>query len=147
MTEENKPLDAAGRAAEDAAMMDAPLPAARTGYVITRDGRAYSEEGLLALTDAFFARYPLPEGAAPDSGILWHAGSRLNDPGLMADILKERPDSIIVLSMPDDIRIFNGADDGLGELLGKCLEAGRDSGRTVWEIMHDLWSRRAGKEG
>ena len=122
----------------DTILSDAP-PHVRFGYVITQAGRAWSEEGLLQATDEINERWPAPENAPPHSGILWSAGYLLNDPLLLAGLLRKRPESFIVLSMDEGYCILEN-DLGGGGTVAELLETDPDAEtRTTWEILYAIW--------
>ena len=119
------------------ALMEGAEPDVRIGFILTEEGRMWSEEGLRAATDWVNEKYP-PEGRTPADGILWISGYRINDPDFLAKLLEARPDAYVILSMsPNSIVLPN--DDGLAgnEYAGalRLLAGESENGSTSWGIL------------
>lgn len=114
------------------------LPDVRIGFVLTREGRAWSEEALLHLTGTVNEKFPPKEGIPEDSGILWYAGIQLNDPGFLAAMLRKRPDAFVVLSLPESSVILPGALD-TDMIMMQYLEANKDEDVTSWSLLVSIY--------
>lgn len=125
---------------------DGNEPSVRFGFILTREGRAWSEEALLNLTDTVNETWPDGHGEKPGSGILWEAGIKINDPALLANALRNAGgNAFIVLSMPDRSPIIPVTKDGLQHVAG-YLDAHAGSGATSWSLLASSW-REAQKKG
>lgn len=119
------------------ALMNGAEPDVRIGFILTQEGRMWNADGLRAATDKVNELYP-PRNATPADGILWLAGHAINDPVFLAQLLTDRQDAYIMMSMsPKSILLPN--DDGKAGLIyaGALVEnAGDDlDGPTSWEIL------------
>lgn len=127
----------------DLEKLQSAQPDVRVGFVLTREGRAWTEEALAGLTDALNQKFPPKAGIPEDSGILWEAGIQLNDPGFMAAMLRKRPDAFVVISLPDSSVILDGSLDADAAMAG-YLEANKDGSATSWSLLASMY---AGREG
>lgn len=119
---------------------DDALPDVRFGFVLTKEGRAVAEETLLHLTDIANRNWPPPANAPAGSGILWEAGTQINDPGVLGRILRKYPNCIIAISMPERFSLINNANDpkhAMADYLEAAAEI--DDEVTSWEIFVDQW--------
>lgn len=110
-------------------------PDVRVGFILTREGRAWSEEGLLAMTDYVNSQYP-PENPK-NGGILWSIGYTLNMPRVLAGLLDVRPDAFIVLSMPEKSVLLGGPSVGTASIR-KYLRQYPD--KSSWALLASVWN-------
>ena len=122
--------------------LNGTTPGVRVGFVLTREGRAWTEEALAHLTGTVEEKFPSEPGAA-GSGILWQAGIQLNDPGLLASLLRKRPDAFVVLSLPEKSAILNSALD-TEMAMAEYLENNADSGATSWSLLASMYAAKDG---
>lgn len=127
----------------DLEKLQSARPDVRVGFILTREGRAWTEEALAGLTDALNQKFPPKAGAPEDSGVLWEAGIQLNDPGFMAAMLRKRPDAFVVISLPDSSVILDGSLDADAAMAG-YLEANKDGSATSWSLLASMYANREG---
>lgn len=119
-------------------------PNVRIGFILTHEGRAWSDEGLAFATGMVNEAYP-SDSQDPDDGILWTTGARINEPAFLAALLRTRPDAFVILSMQDGSALIPN-DDGLaGNDIADLLESVEDPGRTSWSVLVSVW-KNAEKE-
>lgn len=121
------------------------LPDVRFGFVLTREGRAWSEDALLALTDTVNEKWPPDPDGPADSGILWEAGYLINDPLVLADVLEKHPDAFVALSMKNGTAVLPGNKNGTPT--AEYLKSKAGTGQTSWQILTAMWAESRRQEG
>lgn len=116
-------------------------PDVRIGYVLTQEGRVWSETGILYATDLVNRHYPPPENASPDSGILWHMGAQINEPALLAKFLRSRPDAFVILFLPDGTALLPNCTHQENLVFAGYLDDNTD--RTSWAVLTELYRTSA----
>lgn len=125
----------------DIGKLQGELPDVRIGFVLTREGRVWSEEALLHLTETVNEKFPPKEGAAGDSGILWYTGIQLNRPWFLAAMLRKRPDAFVVLSLQESSIILPGSLD-TEQTMAEYLEGYADEDFSTWSLLVSNYENR-----
>ena len=112
-------------------------PDVRVGFILTREGRAWSEEGMLAMTDFANEQYPPETRDIANGGILWHAGYSLNTPEFLAKLLDVRPDAFIVLSLPERSVLLGGPKMGTASIRDYLRAYPEESS---WKLLASVWT-------
>ena len=102
--------------------------------ILTREGRAYSEEGKQYVTDMLTKEFGV-------EGVCLFEGRNFNSKKLLRVFLESNPDTYIVVSTAENI-IFIPPENN-----GKVIKAlsEEDSDRTSWEVIKELCDRHANR--
>jgi hypothetical protein len=92
-------------------------------YILTKEGRGYSDEGLEFITNH------LVENLHETADLEFIGGSEINNPGLMAKQLEDHPDCFVFISDDNEIKYISGRNI---KVLHDALLA--DTGNTSWEV-------------
>lgn len=99
-------------------------------YIITKEGRAYTTEGLNVVTDMLKEDYDISDELS------FFAGAAYNDPMLLADRIESNKVAI-VLSLKDGIAAFYD-ENGMPDIAADLRNAA-DTGKTSWEIISEAF--------
>ena len=117
------------------------MPDVRLGFILTEEGRGYSEAGLSYVTDLVNKNYPPKRPENPRDGILWSAGAIINAPNILARQLRRHPDAFVIVSRRDNVYLMPNEDGQSGLTYADALEIYSedcDGDVTSWQIMSDI---------
>lgn len=97
-------------------------------YIITKEGRAYTTEGLNYITSILNKNYGITDE------LVFMAGSEFNNPEILAEKLKSMKNIAIVVSMPDKITTFY-SENGMEDMADMLLE---NKNKTSWQSLYDV---------
>lgn len=105
--------------------------AAKIVYLLTRDGKAYTDEGLIVMKNSIRNLYN------DDSNLIFSMGSELNNPDILSKLLKQNDGSgYLAVSMPVGSSYFTGKEKL--QAYAKFVEKHRDN--NPWEVMaYAVW--------
>ena len=96
-------------------------------YIITREGRSYSTEGLEYVTEM------LRKGYGVEDELFFYMGAAFNEPGFLAEKLDIDTPVAIIVSTKEGIHAMYNA-NGMSDVAYYLYE-GKDTEQTSWEIL------------
>ena len=117
------------------------MPDVRLGFILTKEGRGYSEAGLSYVTDLVNKNYPPKNPDSTRDGILWSAGVIINAPNILARQLRRHPGAFIIVSRRDGVYLMPNEDGQSGIMYADALETfseDYDYDVSSWQVMSDI---------